>query len=314
MLKRRRRVALMLAMVALIAAGAGLFFIVGTTASRVAQDQLKGLDANPSAAPGGSLFAPLAGRTLSADALEPVADGFDQPHGLGFFDGKLYVSDWGDDKIYAVDPDTGHKRLLADELGGAHDMVMDGDGWIVTPLFEEGRVVRINPDSGEVRELADGLAGPNGIVRARDGNFYVSNNRDGTVIKLTPEGKTRVVATGLKEPAGIVVDNDNIIRVAQFADRAAAVVQIFDNGKQSTVVEGLADAESLLYDDRKNLLISHTVDGHGALTLFTATGERSRVLLTGLPGPLVGPVTDGTYLYLQSAAAGQSTVYRIALP
>ncbi|MEX1112893.1 MAG: PQQ-binding-like beta-propeller repeat protein [Patescibacteria group bacterium] len=313
MAKRRRKVLLMAAMAAVIAAGAALFFIVGTTATKVAQEQL-GDAAPPSGSPDTALFAPLAGRTLSADDLEQVAGGFDQPHGIGFFDGTLYVSDWGDDKLYAVDPETGQKRLLADELGGAHDMVQDDEGWIVTPLFKEGRVVRINPDTGEVRELTDGLDGPNGIARARDGNFYVSNNGGGTIIKLTPAGKHRTVARDLKEPAGLVVDNDNIIRVAQFADEEASVVQIFDNGKMSMVLGGLTDAESLLYDDRKNLLVGHVVDGRGALTLFTAAGERHQVLLTDLPGPLVGPVTDGEYLYLHSAAEGQSAIYRIVIP
>ncbi|HEY8109018.1 MAG TPA: hypothetical protein VIF43_03350 [Patescibacteria group bacterium] len=311
-ISRKSRVLLAGLMTVLIAAGAVLFFVIGTTATKVVEDSAPEPTSTPR--PLEIFFGDLTANSLDAADLRRVAD-FEQPHGIGVFDGTLYVSDWGEDKIYAVDPNTGDKRLLADELGGAHDMVLDDEGWIVTPLYKEGRVVRVDRKSGAVEELASGFAGPNGIARARSGYYYVSNAKDGTVVKLSPDGKRKLtVARGLKEPAGIVVDNDNIVRVAQYADPRNPVVQIFDNGKRSVVVRNLAAAESLLYDERKNLLIGHGDSGRGTVTMFTGRGGLVRVLTTSLPVPLVGPVTDGKYLYLQSAAPGQTGVYRIKLP
>jgi sugar lactone lactonase YvrE len=300
-------------MILLIVAGAVLFFVIGTTATRVFEDNLP--KPTPTLRPLRVYFGNLTANSLDAGNLRKVAD-FVEPHGLGIFDGTLYVSDWGEDKLYAVDPTTGNKRLLADELGGAHDMVLDADGWIVTPLYKEDRVVRVNRQSGAVEELATGFSGPNGIAKARSGNYYISNNKDGTVVKLSPDGKQkRVIARGLKQPAGVVVDNDNIVRVAQYADPNNPVVQIFDDGKQSTIVkDDLPLAESLLYDERKNLLISHGAAGQGTISMFTARGSVVRILTTNLPPPVVGPVTDGTYLYLESAAKGRTGVYRIKLP
>ncbi|MDP4000046.1 MAG: hypothetical protein Q8Q11_01280 [bacterium] len=296
----------------LIVLGAVLFFVIGTTATQVVEDTVPKPTSTPR--PLTVFFGMLTADSLDPGDLRKVAD-FVQPHGLGIFDGTLYVSDWGEDKLYAVDPETGDKRLLADELGGAHDMVLDADGWIVTPLYKENRVVRVNRHSGAVEELATGFAGPNGIARSRSGNYYVTNNKDGTVVKLSSDGKRKqTIARGLKEPAGVVVDNDNIVRVAQYADPRNPVVQIFDNGKRSTVTKDLSLTESLLYDERKNLLIGHGVSGLGTVTMFTARGKVVRVLATSLPAPLVGPVTDGDYLYLQSAAEGQTAVYRIKLP
>lgn len=296
----------------LIAAGAVLFFVIGTTATKVVEDSVP--KPTPTPRPLDVFFGDLTANSLDAGNLRKVAD-FVQPHGLGIFGGTLYVSDWGEDKLYAVDPETGDKRLLADELGGAHDMVLDGEGWIVTPLYKEDRIVRVNRESGAVEELADGFAGPGGIATNRGGDYYISNNKDGTVVKLSKDGKRKeTVARDLKEPAGIVVDNDNIVRVAQYGDSRASVVQIFDNGERSTVIRDLPNAESLLYDERKNLLIGHGLAGRGTVTMFTARGKTVRVLATTLPVPLVGPVTDGEYLYLQSAADGQRGVYRIKLP
>lgn len=298
--------------------GAGvIFFVIGSKLNKTAADELKRFEPKPTGAPistGSVSFAKLYKSTLPAAQLQPFVSDVGEPHGLGYYNGTLYVSDWENKSLSKVTPDTGQKKVLADELDGAHDMVQDDDGKLVVALYKENRVVRVDPKSGKVNEVASGLSGPNGIARARNGGYYVTNAVGGTVVKIGTDNAVRTIASGLKEPAGIVVDNDNIIRVAQFADTENAVVQVQDNGKISTVVKGLVNAESLLYDSRKNLVISHVVNGRGALSIFFADGTQHVVLQTELPGPIVGPVTDGTYLYLESAAKDQHIIYRIPLP
>lgn len=260
-------------------------------------------------------FAPLRNTPLDPAKIEPFVTGIKEPHGLGVIGNELFVSSWGDKAIYRVNLQTGERRLLADELDGAHDMVESPDGELVTPLFRDGRVVKVRLDDGRVTTLARDLDGPNGIVRARNGGYYVTNAKDGTLVKVDEDGKVSKVADGLREPAGVVVDNDNIIRLAQFDDPPNSVLQIQDNGNRSTLISGLQNAESLAVDYGKNLIIGHTADGKVAFDIFFTRSEApQRILTTTLPGPAVGPVTDGTYLYFESAAPGQGTVYRIPLP
>ncbi len=315
--KTTHRVLLFLLTVALIAGAAGLFLLIGIQTSQVAKRELTKLSPTPSPTTG-FLNAPfsfenLAGKTLDPADTEAFVKGIPGVHGLGAFDGSLYVSSWADRAIYKIDLATGQRRQLADELNGAHDMVLD-NGQIVTPLYNENRVVKVDPKTGRVSELARGFSGPNGIAKARDGGFYISNAKGGTVVKVSKDGKgVRTIASGLKEPAGIISDPDNILYVAQYADPVNSVVQIFDNGEIRPLVSGLTGAESLLRDDRRNLIIGHVQDGHAALSFFKRGGTAAQpLLLTGNPGPMVGPVTDKKYLYFESA--GGSTVYRIRLP
>lgn len=304
---------------ALIAGAAGLFLLIGLQTSKVAKDELTKLNPTPTPTAGFPntkfSFAGLVGRTLDPATIEPYLKNTPGVHGLGVFDNALYVSSWSDRAVYKVDLATGQRKRLADELDGAHDMVLDGDGKIVTPLFNEDRVVRIDPKNGRVSELTDeGLSGPNGIAKARDGGFYVSNAKSGTVVKISSDGgQVDTVASGLKEPAGIVSDTDNILYVAQYGDPVNSVIQILDNGQVRPLITGLTNAETLLRDDERNLIVGHVANGRTALSLFKRGGTTVQPLLTtGNPGPMVGPATDRKYLYFESA--GQSTVYRIPLP
>jgi hypothetical protein len=309
---RKRRVTLIGLMIILIGLAAGLFLLIGVRASQVANQELARRRPAPThtAAPGQLSFAKLVGARLNAGDVSPYVTGIDGVHGLGAFQ-TLFVSSWSERKIYRVDLDTGQKKPLADELGGAHDMIQDGDGSLVTPLYGEDRLVRINTKTGQVTQIAAGLAGPNGIAKARDGGYYVSNAKAGTVVKISRDGKqTRQVATGLKEPAGVLADNDNVLVVAQFADPSNAVIQVKDNGQVQTLASGLEHAESLVRDDERNIIIGHTVAGKAAMSLLPRGKPIQLLLSTNLPGPMVGPVTEGRYLYFESA--GGSTVYRIA--
>ena len=302
-----------------VAAAAGLLFLfsqgVGPGTNRAVDRLIPDIKPSPSPTNQVAVFAPLRGKVLTQQQAEPFVTGVREPHGLGIADGELFVSSWEDQAIYRVNLQTGERTLVTDGVDGAHDMVIGPDGKLVVPLFKDGRVVKIDRKDGRVETLTDALSGPNGITRARSGGYYVTDAKDGRLVKVEENGDVRQIADGLREPAGVVVDNDNIIRLAQYADPINSVIQIQDNGNKTTLVKGLQQAESLAVDYGKNLIIGHTDGGRVAFDIFFTRAEApQRFLTTTLPGPAVGPVTDGTYLYFESAAPGQDTVYRIPLP
>lgn len=320
--KRRRfwqhPVALLLAAIVLLATAAVLFFVIGLRVDQEAKQELPKLLGRPSDDPNfGSVavsFSKLAQAPLRAEDIETVVTGIPEPHGLAVLDGALFSSGWSENRLYRLNLQTKERTLVTDELEGAHDFATDDDGNLVTPLYKAGRVVRINPRDGRISTLVEGLGGPNGIARARDGGFYVTEATAGRVVKLSDSGELRVVAEGLKEPAGVIADSDNILLVAQYADAQNSVVQIADNGTVTVAVTGITNAESLLRDNERNLIIGHSYQGKAAMSIVPR-GQAPRLLLaTGFPLPMVGPVTDNQYLYFESAAAGQSAIYRIKLP
>lgn len=306
-------------MLALFAVAGGLFFLIGTQLNKTASDELEKLASKPSAPARFTTitysFSKLAGQPLNPARIESFAKDIPGTHGLGIFEGILYAASWDEQKIFQIDLVNGERKVLADELDGVHDMALDAGGkHLVVPVFREGRVVTIDRQSGQVKQLAAGLDGPNGIARARDGGFFVSNAGAGTIVKLAADGREeRVVARDLREPAGIVADNDNVLLVAQYADPQNSVVQIADNGSVTPVIRGLTNAETILRDDERNVIVGHTLGGKAAFSLLPRGQGVQPLLTTTLPGPMVGPVTDGRFLYFESAAAGQSVVYRIPL-
>jgi sugar lactone lactonase YvrE len=56
-----------------------------------------------------------------------------------------------------------------------------------------------------VAVLADNLPGPDDLALGADGSIYISDVSDRTVKQYTPDGKLRVVVSGLSEPEGIVI-------------------------------------------------------------------------------------------------------------
>ena len=211
--KHQHPALLFLLVVVLIAGAAGLFLLVGLEADKTAKRELERLNPPPSPTSGflnaKLSFENLAGKTLDPAEIQAYVKGISGVHGLGVFDGSLYVSSWTDKAIYKVDLSNNQRRQLADELNGAHDMVLDDDGKIVTPLYSDDRVVKVDPQTGRVSQFAVGFFGPNGIAKARDGGFYISNAKGGTVVKVSKDGKEiRTIAGGLNNPIAETDSND----------------------------------------------------------------------------------------------------------
>lgn len=96
-------------------------------------------------------------------------------------------------------------------------------------------LVNINPSNGNCSNLISGLAQPNGIAEDNKNNIYVADTGAGTVIRLNAQGTTKVVASGLQSPMGLVYDfQTNRLFVSETtANRVSAIVlpPSFDAGR-----------------------------------------------------------------------------------
>lgn len=306
---------LILAMIFLMVGASAAFIILGSKVTKVVTDyrQPPPRHVDPHVSYAYQInFSKLRLKPLQNDQVKPYLTGLSQPRAIGFGGDELYLAVLGDaslKKAYL----TGEIATVTDELGEATSLVVESQD-VVLPIPTENRVVKVNRQSGQVTTVASGLQQPTGIAPARSGGYYVTNTATGTLVKIGSDGQVSVVASDLKQPMGVVVDNDNIIRVAQAGDSENSVVQIQDNGRRSTVVHGLVGARALYYDTLKNLVISHTVDGHSALSIFFSNGEMARVLDTSLTEPIVSVASDNKYLYFTAQKPDEAGVYRVALP
>jgi sugar lactone lactonase YvrE len=161
-------------------------------------------------------------------------------------DGRLWFSDWGAEKIIAVDLD-GRSEVIAEQVATipfSIDWTLDGRLLVVSG--DDGHLLRREPDGSLVThaDLTGLSTYPwNEIVVDGRGNTYVNSIgfdfpagefAPGIVALVAPDGSARQVADGVAFPNGMVVtpDNSTLILAESYASRLTAF-DIGDDGSLS---------------------------------------------------------------------------------
>lgn len=133
---------------------------------------------------------PIAANTASAKpVVQEFVGGFSGPTGLTVDSkGNLYVANFSKNTIYKVSA-SGDKKIMA---------------------------------SGE------GINGPVGMTMdSRTGELYIANHLDNTVSKISPDGKVSVIATGLKKPYNLFLDeHQRMLYVSQQETNSVAKIKL----------------------------------------------------------------------------------------
>ncbi len=120
------------------------------------------------------------------------------PHGLGFApDGSLIISDTGNRRILALNPETGAARTVVRGLRAPLGLVVEPSGSILVLEYETGRLTRVRRN-GAKSTVAKGFVKPYALARARNGTIYVVQAGDldrpsGTIRRVTRDGKVHPV-------------------------------------------------------------------------------------------------------------------------
>jgi sugar lactone lactonase YvrE len=198
--------------------------------------------------------------TLAGSGTHGFADGspdtarFAYPRGLTLVGDTLYVADTDNNRIRAVDVQTG----LVSTIAGGDPGFADGPG--TTARFR----------------------GPPGIDADLDGNLYVADRGNERLRKIAPDGTvTTLAGTGeqgdadgppgtptmnLSGSAGVAVDANGVVYVAE-PDRIRVVEQ---DGSVRTLATGFGDLRGITIDDRGDLEVSD--QGYGCIDTVTPTG------------------------------------------
>jgi hypothetical protein len=112
-------------------------------------------------------------------------------------DGRLVVTDSGNNRVVAVDSDTGAFGVIAAGLSGPLGMAVEPSGDLVVSEFFTGSLLRITP-AGRRTRITDRLVRPYALTRMPDGTIYVVESGQlgsvtGRLKRVSPEGAVTTV-------------------------------------------------------------------------------------------------------------------------
>lgn len=114
--------------------------------------------------------------------------------------------------------------------------------------------------------------------------IYVSDTANGTVTKYHPDGSSIVIAKGLNQPTGLVLDGrGNLLYVANTG--AGTIVKFDLSGNQSIFAPGLNKPTGLALDRSGNLYVANAGSGTSGTIVKLDSGGKQSAFAQGLDLP-----------------------------
>lgn len=203
---------------------------------------------------------------VDGDQVTVLAEGFDDPKGLVFFEDKLITADF--DKIWSIDA-SGAKQLLAGP-----------DAFPIPPLYlndiviEAGRGSLLVTDMGN---LAAMHASP-GVFWPLDSDQGKNIRALGRVYRIDRDGRVTVAidhALEMPNPNGIDLLADGTILIAEFF---RGTLLAWNAGQWRTISEDHRSGDGIAHDAAGNLYVTEVRTGR-VWHILRGTGEK-RLLAT----------------------------------
>ncbi|MDT0318950.1 SMP-30/gluconolactonase/LRE family protein [Streptomyces millisiae] len=152
------------------------------------------------------------------------------------------------------------------------------EGGLLHVTTRLGEVHTHDPAADTTRVRATGLREPVGIVAAPDGTLLVAEAGAGRVVRIHEGGGLTVLAEGLEHPVDVALDAAGRCLVSD--DRTGAVLRLDEDGAATTVADGLGAPQGLVVDGDA----LYTVEtAHRRLTAISLTTGERRVVAERLP-------------------------------
>lgn len=127
-----------------------------------------------------------------------IAQGKGRLNGFGFGpDGRLYAPWFGEDKLFAIDVDTGDFEIITEGIGDPAAAKVRSDGTVFSVDYITGDVWRTEMPSGKSRIITKYPEPLDNLTIAPDGTIYLASVADSSIFAYHPEtGRKRDVAIG----------------------------------------------------------------------------------------------------------------------
>lgn len=146
--------------------------------------------------------------------LKILSGNVQRPNGITFYDGYLYTSCSGDFTVYRLNATTGDTTTYIAGVQNTHTLYVE-EGTSAEPVvwvadFQRNALSYIQTEPRALENVKQGLGSPWGLAPAEDGSFYVTQFATDDVVNIKRDGTLNVVATGFRNPTGIVVDGEYV--------------------------------------------------------------------------------------------------------
>jgi sugar lactone lactonase YvrE len=239
--------------------------------------------------------------------------------GLAVHAGKLYVADWHDGTIYAVDPATGAStragRLPTQPNQGILGVATDSAGNFYAAIPDSGIVYRV--DAGrlgaadfdpakDATRFATGVPGANGVTFDSRGHLWITGGDHHAVYQVPATGGRGVTLVSEVSPQstdttmpvrvytanGIAFDskgNAFVVNTGTGAIQRLAVDSAYHVTADTLFVKDdrLIGADGVIADAQDNLWVA--ANFRNALLKVSPTGEITEITSNGANGPLHFP-------------------------
>jgi hypothetical protein len=270
------------------------------------------------------------------DRLEIITGNVQRPNGILWYEGFLYLSCSGDFTVYQVNDRTGETFTYIAGVQNTHTLYVEpqttpGSGitiWVAD--FQRNALSYIQTTPRRLETIRDGLASPWGLAAAADGSFYLTQFGTDDVINVARDGTTIQVATGFRNPTGLVVDGEYLYVANNGSARRA--IEWFEIPPAGTVVteqdvkplvSGLQNATNVILGPDGWLYFAYSLGTRGIVGRVDADVCRENggctnadveiVLWSELAAPLAGlTITPDMRLFVHTMFGAE--IYWVQLP
>jgi sugar lactone lactonase YvrE len=231
--------------------------------------------ANPAAAP------------TSFGTTGAIAD----PRGIAFAsDGKLFVSDAANARIYRIDSAASTPQILSLSgvtLSQPRGLAYGPDGNLYVACYGANTVARIEPATGNTTTFLQGFSFPWGLTFDSLGNLYVSNNRGDSVAKWDATTNRLASFASVTSPGGLAVDRGGYVYAID--TQSNNVYRITSEGAASLYAAAISSPTGVTKVGNVLYVLSST---NNTLTAIDTVSGDLTTLARGFSNPL-GLAYDG---------------------
>ena len=262
------------------------------------------------------------------DDLRLLVGNVQRPNGMIWFEDHLYTVCNGDWTIYRVDDESGETITYVFGVKNGHSMLMEStddgfDIWIPDPDSET--LWRVNQDRLAPERVLSGLKAPWGIARIDDASLLVSDTRANAIIQISESGEAIAIASELRSPTGIAVDENRIYFAnGGSARRGIEWILVEDDGTFSVpkqLVTGLQNTTNIMLGSDGLLYFGYALGTRGVIGRVDpeicleegcSGDETEMVVFSDIPAPLSLTLSSDLRMFLHSRFRPE--IYWVQLP
>lgn len=243
-------------------------------------------------------------QTFTQEDLSIITGNVQRPNGIGWLNGKLYVSCSGDWTIYEIEAETGATETYIYGVRNAHSVIAEqvNDLTILwTVDFDTNTLFRIE-QTRSPQAIARDLGRPWGLTALDEENFLVTSLNSNNVFKISREGDITTLIEDLRSPTGIHTDGTYIYVANSGSNRRgiewAEITDTTEPLVTQPLVSGLQNVTNVTMGTDEQLYFAYSLGTRGVVGKVDPEKCRDKggcgndeveiVLYTDLTAPLAG--------------------------